>query len=326
MEVKHLGVLKTLFIVFARGKQTSVLVLSISIPIALVTSIALALSASQQQVQLLKDITLQSTSVVVSDSGLEVGVVEAALVFSGQRVGIQIHVVRDFNAYADLANARVVKSVKPRGKGALSIGVEIASRLRVDVNSTVLICVESRCFNSTITAIHRGEGYANYIAVTNSSDLLSYSKPLYFSRREGNVAATDILNSLSRDVSSITRLLALISIAAYTPILYLSINRVLNGYRDAIDVLKGAGASGRAIFTYSLILFSALSAIFALYGIALGVIAVHTSLWLLQFFGIVMPFKPVAVGELVITTSALYATLCAIASAVSAKRLYGGFQ
>jgi hypothetical protein len=325
MEVKHLGVLKTLFIVFARGKQTSVLVLSISIPIALVTSIALALSASQQQVQLLKDIALQNTSVVVSDSGLEVGVVEAALAFSDQRVGIQIHVVRDFNAYANLANARVVKSVKPGGKDVLSIGVEIASRLRVDVNSTVLICVESHCFNSTITAIHRGEGYANYIAVTNSSDFLSYSKPLYFSRREGNVAATGILNSLSSDVSSITRLLALISIAAYTPILYLSINRVLNGYRDVIDVFKGAGASSRAIFTYSLLLFSALSAIFALYGIALGVIAVHTSLWLLQFLGIAMPFKPVAVGELAITTSALYVILCAIASAVSAKRLYGGF-
>jgi len=325
MEVKNLGILKTLFIVFARGKQISVLVLSISIPIALVTSIALALLASQQQVQLLTDIALQNASVVVSGNGFEVGVVDAVLVIGDQRVGIQIHVVRDFNAYANLINMRIVKSTKPVDKAVFSVGMEIANRFKAGVNSIVLICVNGSCFNSTITAIHRGEGYADYIVVTNSTAFLSYSKTMCFSKREGSVAVTGILNSLNRDISLLVQLLALISIAAYTPILYLSINRVLNDYGDVIEVFKSVGATSRVICTYFLLLFVVLSMIFVLYGIALGVVVVHIGIWLLRFFGIAMLFKPTTVSELAIVPSALYAILCAIVTAVSVKRLYGGF-
>ncbi|MEM1844624.1 MAG: hypothetical protein QXW05_04700 [Ignisphaera sp.] len=304
-----------LLAIFLRSKAFLLFIISISLPIAIVTVFSSSIMTLYRQTELILDLYSRQTSVYVDmtyySNCAVVRVLYADIVYKNKSFSIQIHSVDNLDTYKEIMSIKILKQIRNGYKHFLSIGRSIAELYDIDVDSDITICIEGYCINRTVIALHDGNEYLGYIAITNNID--GYGHTINFCRGYYNYAIQGIVEDLGKSIESIARFLSIFTVAPYLIAMYLAIDRVWNLYRDEISVLYNIGLDRGSIELCFYLAVLSIACVGILYGVSVGVVALHIGLWILKLLGIYMftvslpVFSslaiPIAINLLVVTLS-----------------------
>jgi len=197
-----------------------------------------------------------------------------------------MHSIDNLNIYREITGIRISKQMKNGYKYFLSIGRGVAELYGIDVGSDIAVCIEGYCINRTVVALHDGNGYLGYIAITSGID--GYGHTVNFCRSYHNYAIRSIVEDLGKSIESIAGFLSIATVAPYLIAVYLAIDRVWNLYRDEVTVLYNMGLDRISLKLCFYLAVLSIACIGILYGVSVGVVALHIGLWILKLLGVYM--------------------------------------
>jgi len=207
-------------------------------------------------------------------------------------------------------------------EGQLLLGSALSSALRAGKGSVVTVCWGGSCAELEVAGILSGSGLDPSAAVLIGGEgLAPFGDPperVYLCRESAEVLARRAAGAASEALEGISSALAaaVLGLALFTS--HASFRKALSSASEDLEAVLASGAPlGEARLAAALSLYALALASFS-YGLVLGAVAAHASLWALRLFGVLIesrPLLPIEAGlELLLGYSAVGAAALALAA------------
>jgi len=208
----------------------------------------------------------------------------------------------------------------------LLVGSTLSSNLNIGAGSKVELCLGSTCMQLSVSGVVGGRGLFSLSAVLVYADGSAKSfpgNPYYVCRESADVGLRSVISSLGESLGRVSTLLSILTLLVYAPVNVAGIERALQRLEPDIKVLHGVGTPLKALRRLCTAVLAVLGALMALYGVCLGTLAVHVSLWALRFFNIFVESRPAPEAGPATMIVLLLASLNALIASAKCRGLRG---
>jgi len=211
----------------------------------------------------------------------------------------------------------------------LLVGSTLSSNFNVGAGSKVELCLGGSCIQLKVSGVVDGRGLFSLSAILVYADGSAKSfpgNPYYVCRESIDVGLRSVINSLGEALGKVSGLLSILTLLVYAPVNVAGIERALQRLGPDIGVLHGVGVPLKALRRLCTAVLAVLGSLMALYGVCLGMLAVHVSLWALRFFNIFVESRPVPEAGSAAMIVLLLASLNALIASAKCRGLRSGYR
>ncbi len=286
-------VLATFLLISLRNASIVTLAIAISVPAAVVTTLTLGADLVSEQAAMLTS-QVGGTYIAVHEAPPEGGscvgasVTVARVIYRNTSVKALVFESPNIKSTLKFFGAKVIKSAK--GCNGVSVGSALAHVLGVDVGDEIKLCVSSCCVTTAVHSIHTGGGVLQTSVITAHSNI-TYSNVFLCLAQRRELAAR-ILESANEGIEHALLVLSTVALASYAPIVFVGFRRFAASLTLHAEVLREAGAPTKVLRRCFTVACTILALAFAVYGLALGTVALHLGVWLARFMNIYLAVRP----------------------------------
>jgi len=206
------------------------------------------------------------------------------------------------------------------------VGSAISSFLNVTRGSSINLCVEGVCHSFRVSGVVSSGGFesSSILLIYRTTPPLelfpSSAEKIYLcvepAARQLQVFTEDLKSTLA----SLANLLTLTLFMLCPPVMYVSYARAFSSIQPELEVLYESGVPRRVLRHVALATLMVLSVLMLIYGVCLGTLFTHLSLWILRFFNIFIESRPLPAVEALAQLLAVFTVLSLAALSLAIRR------
>lgn len=206
-------------------------------------------------------------------------------------VSTLIYLVENINAFLKTTRVRIIKSIEEINGSCVSLGIRISNRLNIPLGSNIILYVNNSPLPVKVIALHRGSGIYDYIVLAKGI-VNSSNRKYYLFRANSSTLVSSIINDLNNDFSLILTILAVPTMLFYSIIVFLAFLKLIKYIEVDIQSLVNLGIPLSTIRISYAVASTILGVLFIIYGLSLGTMLVHLSIWIARFYNIYFTSRP----------------------------------